>query len=95
MEEDSKEVLSLLESTRAQGGLICAASLLVALIFIAGLLSGSWWAVAIPVALLLSFVIGLVFWVGWTIMTVDVQTEDVEASREVDKQSEDTLDPKE
>ena len=88
-------MLSLLESNRAQGGLICAASLLVALIFIAGLLSGSWWAVAIPVALLLSFVIGLVFWVGWTIMTVDVQTEDVEASREVDKQSEDTLDPKE
>ncbi len=85
----------MLESNRAQGGLICAASLLVALIFIAGLLSGSWWAVAIPVALLLSFVIGLVFWVGWTIMTVDVQTEDVEASREVDKQSEDTLDPKE
>ena len=85
----------MLESNRAQGGLICAASLLEALIFIAELLSGSWWAVAIPVALLLRFVIGLVFWGGWTIMTVDVQTEDGEASREVDKQSEDTLDPKE
>jgi len=67
----------------------------VALIFIAGLLSESWWAVAIPVALLLSFVLGLVFWVGWTIMTVDVQTEDVEASGEIDSQSEDPLDPKE
>ena len=88
-------MLSLLESNRAQGGLICAASLLVALIFIAGLLSGSWWAVAIPVALLLSFVIGLVFWVGWTIMTVDVQTEDVEAPDQIDSQSEDPLDPKE
>ena len=65
------------------------------LIFIAGLLSGSWWAVAIPVALLLSFVLGLVFWVGWTIMTVDVQTEDVEAPDQIDSQSEDPLDPKE
>lgn len=82
----------MLESNRAQGGLICAASLLVSLIFVAGLLSGSWWAVAVPVALLLSFVLGLVFWVGWTIMTVDIETEGPETIVENSSPSEDSRD---
>ena len=63
------------DSSRAQGGLICAGTLIVGLVFAAGLLSHNWWAVAIPVAVLLSFVFGLVFWVGWTIMTVDIDPE--------------------
>ena len=63
------------DSSRVQGGLICAGAGLAALIFGGGLLSGQWWSVAIPVGILLAFVLGLTFWVGWTIATVDVQPE--------------------
>ena len=45
------------------------------MIFLLGLLNGAWWAVAIPVGILLAFVIGLTFWVGWTIATVEVEAE--------------------
>jgi len=65
----------MLESSRVQGGLICAGAAIAALVFGLGLLSGSWWAVAIPVGILLAFVLGLTFWVGWTIATVDVEPE--------------------
>lgn len=58
------------DSSRTQGLLICAGAVLAGLIFLVGLLSGSWWAVAIPVGALLAFVLGLTFWVGWTIATV-------------------------
>ena len=65
----------MLESSRVQGGLICAGAAIAALVFGLGLLNGSWWAVAIPVGILLAFVLGLTFWVGWTIATVDVEPE--------------------
>ena len=60
---------------RIQGGIICAAAGAAALIFVAGVLAESYWAVAVPVAALVLFVLGLVFWVGWTIMTVRVEPE--------------------
>jgi len=63
------------DSSRTQGLLICAGAVLAALLFGIGLLSGSWWAVAIPVGALLAFVLGLTFWVGWTIATVRVEPE--------------------
>ena len=63
------------DSSRAQGGLICLAAAIVAVVFLLGLLAGAWWAVAIPVGILLAFVLGLTFWVGWTIATVEVEPE--------------------
>jgi len=60
------------DSSRAQGGLICAGVVVVGLIFLLGILSGSYWALAIPVAALVFFVLGLTFWVGWTIATIRV-----------------------
>lgn len=63
------------DSSRAQGGLICAGAVVVGALFLFGLLSGAWWAVAIPVGILLAFVLGLTFWVGWTIATVEVEPE--------------------
>ena len=63
------------DSSRAQGGLICVGAVILGVIFLLGLLSGAWWAVAIPVGILLAFVLGLTFWVGWTIATVDVEAE--------------------
>jgi threonine/homoserine efflux transporter RhtA len=63
------------DSSRTQGGLICVAVAVVGVVFLLGLLAGAYWAVAIPVGILLAFVLGLTFWVGWTIATVDVEAE--------------------
>jgi threonine/homoserine efflux transporter RhtA len=63
------------DSSRAQGGLICVGAVVVGVIFLLGLVNGAWWAVAIPVGILLAFVLGLTFWVGWTIATVEVEAE--------------------
>ena len=63
------------DSSRAQGGLICVGAAVVGLVFLLGLINGAWWSVAIPVGILLAFVLGLTFWVGWTIATVEVEAE--------------------
>lgn len=62
-------------STRNQGALICAGAGLAALLFLLGVLSGSYLALAIPVAILTFAALGLAFWVGWTILTVQVEPE--------------------
>lgn len=63
------------DSSRTQGFAICGAAILLGVIFLSGLLNGSWWAVAIPVGILLAFVLGLTFWVGFTIATIQVDPE--------------------
>lgn len=63
------------DSSRTQGGLICAAVAILALLFLNGIFSGSYWALALPVAVLTLFVLGLAFWVGFTIMTIQVEPE--------------------
>ena len=63
------------DSSRTQGGLICAAVVVIGVVFLLGLINGAYWAVAIPVGALLAFVLGLTFWVGWTIATVEVEAE--------------------
>jgi hypothetical protein len=39
------------------------------------MISGAYWAIAIPVAVLLAVVLGLTFWVGYTIATIRVEPE--------------------
>ena len=63
------------ETSRNQGWAICGGAGLAALLFLVGILNGSYWAIAIPVAILTFFVLGLAFWVGWTIMTIQVEPE--------------------
>ena len=63
------------DSTRAQGWAICIGAGLLALLFIIGLLNGSYWAVALPVAVLTLFVLGLAGWVGFTIATIQVEVD--------------------
>ena len=63
------------DGSRAQGALICVGAVVVAALFLAGLLAESYWALALPVALLVLGVLGLAFWVGWTIATVRVEPE--------------------
>ena len=64
------------DSSRTQGGLICVAVVVIAAWFLLGLLMKSYWAIAIPVAILVSFVLGLTFWVGYTIATIQVEPFD-------------------
>jgi hypothetical protein len=63
------------DSSRVQGALICVVCVALGLIFGIGLLRGAFWAVAIPVAVLLAFALGLAFWVGFTIATIQVEPE--------------------
>jgi hypothetical protein len=44
-------------------------------LFLYGLAIKSYWALALPLAALVLFVLGLVFWVGWTIATVQIEAE--------------------
>ena len=63
-------------SSRTQGGLICIAVVIVGAWFLLGLLQQSYWALAIPGAALVLFVLGLTFWVGYTIATIQVEPFD-------------------
>ncbi len=63
------------ERSRILGGLVCLAAVAGGALFLYGVVINSYWALAIPVAALLLFVLGLVFWIGWTIATVQVEAE--------------------
>lgn len=63
------------ERSRVLGGIVCLAAVAAAALFLYGLLVQSYWAIALPVALVFLFVLGLVFWIGWTIATVQVKAE--------------------
>ncbi len=65
------------DSTRAQGWAICIGAGLLALLFVIGILNGSYWALALPVAVLTLFVLGLAGWVGFTIATIQVEPDPV------------------
>ena len=64
------------DSSRTQGGLICVGVVVIAAVFLLGLLQQSYWAIALPVAVLVFFVLGLTFWVGYTIATIRVEPEE-------------------
>ena len=63
------------ETSRAQGWAITAGAGVAALFFVLGILNGSYWAIAIPVAILTLFALGLVAWVGYTIATIQVEAD--------------------
>ena len=58
------------DASRNQGWTICFGAGLLAFLFLVGILNGSYWAIAIPVAVLVFFVLGLASWVGYTIATI-------------------------
>ena len=64
------------DSSRTQGGLICVAVFVLAAWFVMGLIQQSYWAIALPVAVIVFFVLGLSFWVGYTIATIQVEPFD-------------------
>ncbi len=61
------------EASRTQGWAICICAGALAFLFLLGLLGRSYWAIALPVAVLTLFVLGLVGWVGYTIATIQVE----------------------
>jgi hypothetical protein len=63
------------ETSRNQGWAICGGAGLAALLFLVGILNGSYWALAIPVAIVTFFALGLVAWVGYTIATIRVDAD--------------------
>jgi hypothetical protein len=63
------------ETSRNQGWAICGGAGLAAAVFLIGILNGSYWAIAIPVTILTLFALGLVAWVGYTIATIQVDSE--------------------
>jgi hypothetical protein len=58
------------DKSRAYGLLICIATVVGAIFFIWGIKNQSYWAVAIPVCIGFLTVLGLAFWIGWTIVTI-------------------------
>ena len=48
---------------------------ILAALFVLGLFQQSYWALAVPVSIAVAFVLGLVFWVGYTIATIRVEPE--------------------
>ena len=63
------------DTSKKQGWAITGGAVFLGLLFLAGILNGSYVALAIPVAILTFFVLGLVAWVGHTIATVEVEAE--------------------
>lgn len=65
------------DASRSQGWAICIGAGVLALLFVIGVLNGSYLALAIPVAVLTLFVLGLMGWVGYTIATIQVEADPV------------------
>ncbi len=65
-----------MDRTRQYGGLICIATVVAGLLFIIGVFKGGcagYVALAIPVTAITLFLLGLVFWIGWTIYSIKIE----------------------
>ena len=50
------------------GGLICLASVVATVFFIWGIIIHNYWAIAIPIIIACLGVLGVAFWIGWTMV---------------------------
>ena len=83
------------DASRNQGWAICGGAGFLAFLFLVGILSESYWAIAIPVAVMVFFVLGLASWVGYTIATIQTDTDatpPIEAPRPAETAQEATSD---
>lgn len=60
----------MVDSSRFWGAIFCLALLAAAVFFLWGVFARSYWALAIPVAIGFLGILGLGFWIGWTILTI-------------------------
>lgn len=61
---------SMKDTSRLWGGILCLGILGVAIVFLWGISVQNYWALAIPVAVGFLGILGLGFWIGWTILTI-------------------------
>jgi arginine exporter protein ArgO len=62
-----------MERTRIYGGLICLGVLAFGLLFMIGVFTGSYLALAVPVTIITLTLLGLIFWIGYTIWSIKVE----------------------
>ena len=63
------EIVERKDYAKIKAFLLCLFSLLIAVLFLYGIYIRSYWALAIPEALITLIVLGMVFWVGVAIIT--------------------------
>ncbi len=59
-----------MDTSRFWGAVLCLIIAVIAIIFLWGVSVQSYWALAIPVMIGFLGVLGLGFWIGWTILTI-------------------------
>jgi hypothetical protein len=62
-----------MDRNQMYGGIICLGAVLAGILFVIGVFSGSYLALAIPVTVITMGVLGLIAWVGWTIFSIKVE----------------------
>ncbi|MFO8058936.1 MAG: hypothetical protein R6V10_16745 [bacterium] len=65
-----------MDRTRMYGGLICIGTAVFGLLFIIGVFAGGkagYVALAVPVTLITLTILGLIFWIGYTIWSIKVE----------------------
>lgn len=58
------------------GGLLCLAAVAGTILFLWGLMNQAYWALAIPIGAGVVVAMTLLFWVGWTFISTDVEPPD-------------------
>lgn len=61
--------------SRVQGLALCLGTFLAAFLFLVGVFTKNWWALAIPVGIGFLWLLGLGFWIGWTLLTIQVEPQ--------------------
>ena len=71
-----------MERSQSMGAMLMAISALQMLVFTLGMLRRSYMAVALPVLGALGAISALLFWVGYTMMSMEPETDELEAEAE-------------
>ena len=61
-----------MDKSRLYGLLICIGIVIVGILFVVGVFMGEYIALAVPVVIFTLGVLGLGFWIGWTIFSIKV-----------------------
>ena len=73
------------DSSRIWGAVLCLVITVVAVVFLWGIFAQNYWALAIPVMMGFLGILGLGFWIGWTILTIKTTPPSPEPKPEADQ----------
>ncbi len=71
----------MVDMSRLWGGLLCLAIIIIAILFLWGIFQQNYWALAIPVMIGFFGLLGMAFWIGWTILTIKTVPPEPEQSK--------------